>query len=175
MKITVGRLKRIIQEALLIEASESKFYHGSSREFPVGHVLSGGHFKSEFGNQLETIFDLQRPKNMPGRKDGVFMVTRPGDVNWAGGDDAYVYEVKPMGPAFRHNQSWFAEAYGLFMKNADLKGWPPKMSKGALKSIEEPLSKFADAYWSGDKPKGSLDPWEWLARKVKIVRIVRKP
>jgi hypothetical protein len=171
MLISLSELRSLIEESL----KPKRFYHGSSVELKVNQVLKGGRFKSPFGSQLEAYFEARRPKSIPGRLTGIFVVTSPRDIRDAGGQDDFVYEVEPLGVCKQHHQEWFAKAYNLVARNATQVS-PLKIKKSNLRKIESELNSYVDSYWSGEKADNSIndDVWEWLTPAIKVIRQVKR-
>lgn len=151
----------------LIESAQVVLYHGSRKKFRTGTVLipqktgyvSGSKMdviERDAHFRIESILEKYRPPNAIPRKDAVFMVTDPEEIDYAGGYNDNIYIVEPLGPITRCNMAWYTELYSYC--------WDEEID-------ETLVAGFAQHYWSG-YPKGDSDLYEFLTSKAKIISIV---
>lgn len=118
----------------------SACYHGSSRPFAIGRRIKARCRPTEFGNRVsrdgvayEEFVDSFRPAGTGGRECSVFMTKDRRDLNFAGADESFVYEVKPSRPVVRADFGWFVKLLG------------ERRLRDNPKAVE-----YAKRYWSGE-------------------------
>lgn len=137
------------------------YFHGSMKKFEPGDILtpqSDGYVNSPdpMVRQTERIIESQRPANALSRKDSVFMVGNPEEIDFAGGYEDYVYEVEPIGQVDKNDMSWYSDL-GTYM-------WDREDDTEAI--------RLAQGYWSGKaKGGGEHTLFEYRASKARIVRV----
>lgn len=114
------------------------YYHGSQSEFPVGFTLSpqlGGYatLPDEDIAEVEAIIEQFRPPDKIPRRDAVFMVGNPDEIDAAGGNDDFIYEVEPIGKVEASDLSWYSKISVYWMDMTDDK-----------------KQQLAEGYWSGE-------------------------
>lgn len=159
----------------MTEGLSSPLYHGSVTDFPIGFVLlpqNDGYINAERDNQahemLESIIEKYRPANCIPRREAVFMVADPDEIDYAGGYDDNVYVVEPQGAITRCNLTWYSELYvlceheTLSAEEARAQGreWYPDWE-------ETECREYALNYWNA-VPKDGSDLYEYLARSAVI-------
>jgi RNA:NAD 2'-phosphotransferase (TPT1/KptA family)/8-oxo-dGTP pyrophosphatase MutT (NUDIX family)/ribosomal protein L32 len=137
-----------------------KLYHGSRVKFKPGDILTpqpSGYVNAPDVAIIEGVMEKSRPEGALPRKDSVYMVARPDDVDRAGGYDDYIYEVQPVGKVERGDLGWYGDVsvYGEHQPD------------------DPEVIQAAKNYWAGE-PHDKFRLWEYRAPKVKIVRLVRK-
>lgn len=143
--------------------STKVFVHGSRTELPIGTVLVAqpDGYVSDIdakGHHLtERIMEEEKPEGVVSRKQAVYMVLDPQEIDYAGGYDDHVYTVKPLGPVHRCNLSWYSEAFSL-AEDIDF---------GGNSDIED-IRLAARNYWAA-KPHGPSDLYEFLTEKAEVL------
>lgn len=133
-------------------------YHGSRKEFPVDFVLTpqnDGYVNDPEVSVTEKIMEKFRPEGHLSRRDSIFMVDDPDDIDNAGGYLAYIYKVAPIGSIEKNDLAWYS----------DLSIYAP------YNELDDELIQSAKNYWSGiSHPENSL--MEYRAKSAKIIEIV---
>lgn len=143
-----------------ISLFSSSYYHGSQSEFPVGFVLTsqpGGYvtLSDQDIAEVEEIIEQYRPPEKIARRDAVFMVHDPDEIDSAGGYDDFIYRVVPIGDVEASDMGWYSELSVYYMDMSD-----------------DERRKLAEGYWSGrpfPRDKGSL--FEYRAKSAEIVMV----
>jgi len=138
-----------------------RLFHGSQKQFPVGFVLKpqlGGyaHLPDEDIARVEEIIERYRPPDKISRREAVFMVADPEEIDSAGGYDDHIYVVEPIGEVEVSDLSWYTE-----------------LSVYWIDMPEDEGRRLAEAYWSGEPfrdPARSL--FEYRAREAEVVEEV---
>ena len=154
------RPERVIVYHKAVSLFSSSYYHGSQSEFPVGFVLTpqpGGYamLDEEDIAEVEAILEQYRPPEKIARRDAVYMVRDPDEIDSAGGYIDFIYTVIPVGEVEVSDMGWYSE---LSVYYFDM----PKDEK----------QRLAEGYWSGkpfSRDKGSL--FEYRARSAEIVAV----
>jgi hypothetical protein len=156
----------------LYEISSPRLYHGSRKEFPIGFVLTPQAEGYAHGSGMDTIeleahqycetkLEDYRPRAAISRKNAVYMVAKPDEVDRAGGYEDFTYLVEPIGSVWRCNLYWYSmlESLGHDIENAD----------------ENYVRSMAQAYWSAtpnDLGEPHRDLIEYLVTSAKIIEII---
>ncbi len=136
------------------------YYHGSQSEFPVGFVLTpqpDGYamLPDEGIAEVEAILEQYRPTGKIARRDAVYMVRDPDEIDSAGGYIDFVYTVIPIGDVEVSDMGWYSE-----------------LSVYYFDMPEDEQQRLAEGYWSGrsfPRDRGSL--FEYRARSAEIVDV----
>jgi len=136
-------------------------YHGSNKRMKLGTIItsrSDGYTSMESEREIEDLFEKYKPANKISRKNCVYMVSNPDDIDAAGGYSDYIYMVNPIGPIDKSDLSWYAEVDGLLHdKNKNIK---------IIKS-------YINNYWTGVQYKTKEHSlFEYRANSAKIIEIV---
>lgn len=139
----------------------SSYYHGSQSEFPVGFILTpqpGGYAMLDEDGiaEVEAILERYRPSEKIARREAVYMVRDPDEIDMAGGYLDFVYTVIPIGAVEASDMGWYSEldAYAI----DDM--------------LDNEVRRLAEGYWSGKpfpRDRGSL--FEYRARSAEIVTV----
>jgi hypothetical protein len=137
-----------------------KYYHGSFTKLPVGTILRPSpEYEQNWGKtNFYKILEKYRPANMISHKNAVFMVADLEDVDLAGGADAFIYEVKPLGTVQQHDINWSSEI-DLLMDSDEID--------------ENALKKAAMHYWRGD-PHYNESVYEYLTTSAVIIALIEE-
>lgn len=135
----------------------SSYYHGSQTEFPVGFVLTpqpGGYamLEDEDVAEIEMVLEKYRPPGKIARRDAVYMVRDPDEIDSAGGYIDFVYTVIPIGDVEASDMGWYSEL--------------------SFDMPEDEAQRLAEGYWSGKpfpRDRGSL--FEYRVRSAEIVAV----
>jgi len=143
-----------------LESIESRiFFHGSSKEIPVGTILKGRteQYEKDWGfNPWYKILEKYRPKNMISHKDAVFMTDNTDDLELAGAVTDWIFKLKPLGKVERHDVNWNSEIESLLSSGHD---------ENSMEVIEA-----ANNYWSGI-PHPNESVWEYLTNAAEIIEV----
>jgi len=139
----------------------SSYYHGSQAEFPVGFILTpqpGGYAMLDEDGiaELEAILEQYRPPEKIARRDAVYMVRDPDEIDNAGGYLDFVYTVIPIGNVEASDMGWYSELDMYCMDDTE----------------KDEVRRLAEGYWSGKpfpRDRGSL--FEYRARSAEIAAV----
>lgn len=137
-----------------------RFFHGSQQQFPVGFVLKpqpGGYasLPDEGVAEVEEIVERYRPPDKISRREAVFMVGDPKEIDAAGGYVDHVYVVEPIGEVETSDLSWYSEI-GVYFDMQD-----------------DESQTLAEAYWSGVPFYDAAHSlFEYRAREAEVVEEV---
>lgn len=151
-------------KAKFLRSAAQQLYHGSQEKFPVGFVLlpqSDGYVSSddELIANTEQILEAHRPATRLPRSKSVFMVGKPGEIDFAGGYLDFVYRVEPKGRVEKNDMDWYGQLSCVI--------WDSEYDPEA--------TRLAEGYWSGkpsDHPESSL--FEYRAQSATIVELVEE-
>ncbi len=138
----------------------SSYYHGSQSEFPVGFVLTpqpGGYatLDEEGIVEVEEILEQYRPPEKIARRDAVYMVRDPDEIDRAGGYEDFIYTVIPIGNVEVSDMGWYSELGAYYMDMP-----------------EDEKQRLAEGYWSGRPfPRDKVSLFEYRARSAEIVAV----
>jgi len=138
----------------------TKVYHGSTKKFDVGFVLTPqgyGYAFMDSEKEIEDIFERLRPKNKLSRKNCVYLVSNIDEVDNAGGYTDYIYEVDPIGVVQKSDLAWYTNVAIIISD----------------KYKEEDIIESVNNYWQGVQYKNKEHSlFEYRCMKAKIVDIV---
>lgn len=145
----IRTLIRIVES----ELDEASFVHYSTKDLPVGAILTGQGARWWRG-EWAAVLERYRPKDMIPLAKAVFMFDAfddPGHRAVGGDERRFRFEVKPLGPVEKHDARW------AFDLDAVLNGYDEDGS------IEE----YAANYWNGVESEEPM--WEYLTTRAEIV------
>lgn len=138
----------------MIIISQSSFYHGTKKIFPIGFILLpqlDGYVHQEI--EIENILEKYRPENKISRFNSVFLVDNPDNVDFAGGYEDYIYKVQPIGQIDKSDLSWYSDV--------------------SIYNTEKENQIYATNYWNQIPYKNSDNSlWEYRCKSAKIIELI---
>lgn len=148
-----------------IVSNNTKFYHGSDKEFSIGFTLTpqtDNYDKAWGGQEWDRLLEHFRPNKFMSRNKVVFMTKNIDDIDMAGGYDDYIYQVEPLGPYSMHDFNWISELEVYLSENL-------MIFEEAKNNIT--VKNICLNYWSA-VPHYNESLWEFLTPMAKIVDII---
>lgn len=141
-----------------IKNNQTKYYHGSMDELPVGTVLTprDNYEDNWSGTDFYAALEHYRPKHMLAHKHRLFMCDNADDVDLAGGGTEWLFTVEPQGKVERHDINWGSEISMLIGDGYDVN--TPEVKHAATN------------YWNGI-PHTNEQVWEYLTPAAKIIAV----
>ena len=141
-----------------IKNNQTKYYHGSMDELPVGTVLTprDNYEDNWSGTDFYAALEHYRPNHMLAHKQSVFMCDNADDVDLAGGGTEWLFTVEPQGKVERHDINWGSEISMLIGDGYDVN--TPEVKHAATN------------YWNGI-PHTDEQVWEYLTPAAKIIAV----
>lgn len=96
--------------------ASGNFYHSSGKQLPVGTILCGRgqDYHNDWGlSDFYQILEENRPSEYLPHKDAVFFLDNDNELDCAGGETEWVFEVEPIGIISRHDLNWSSEISSL--------------------------------------------------------------
>lgn len=96
---------------------ETKLFHGSRKNFPIGFRLlpqADGYTSYQEVQNIENLFEKYRPENKTSRKSSVFLTDNINNIDGAGGYTDYIYAVEPELTPEASDLAWYSEADSLY-------------------------------------------------------------
>lgn len=151
----------------IVEHEGREYFHGSRRNFEIGHVLAAHRPRLEPEEKaVELILERFRPEDCLPRNKCIFMVAQPDPdlIERAGGYAQYIYQVEPQGRVERNDVHWWAKILNEGAIDV-FKGTPEEKAEALVA-----CQPMAEAYWLGDASERPL--WEYRSVRGVITAII---